>query len=57
MKTAKTEETVLIKVKLPKRLKAKAVELAKAEMRTLNAVFVLALKARVENEPLSRSKA
>jgi hypothetical protein len=57
MKTAKTEETVLIKVKIPKRLKAKAAELAKAEMRTLNAVFVLALKARVENEPLSRSKA
>lgn len=56
MKTAKPEETVLVKVKLPKRLKAKAVELAKSEMRTLNAVFVLALKARVDHEaPHSKS--
>ena len=56
MKTTKPEETVLIKVKVPKLLKAKAVEAAKAEMRTLNAVFVLALKARLEPDT-PRSKA
>lgn len=58
MQTSKTEETVLIKVKVPKHLKAQAVELAKFEMRTLSAVFVLALEARLENKAeVTRTKA
>lgn len=58
MQNSKTEETVLIKVKVPKRLKAQAVELAKFEMRTLSAVVVLALEARLENkEQVTRPKA
>ncbi len=58
MQNSKTEETVLIKVKVPKRLKAQTVELAKFEMRTLSAVVVLALEARLENKAqVTRPKA